>query len=126
MSTGPRSVRSEGRSTTVNSAFDFPLTEAGRAGERKSWELARHEVVSLGRDLLRPFRMIHEIKGSEREMRRHPSLHGRAADSRVTRFFLWRKWTLIVILMQVHRLNRMLLLSHTIAGAVWHVASTWS
>lgn len=86
---------SEGNSS---SAFTFPLTERGR---QSNWQGLWPEFKTLCCNLIRPFIMVHEIKGTEREMRRHPSLHGRAADGRVTRFFLWRKWTLIVILLQV-------------------------
>lgn len=52
--------------------------------------------------LWRPFGLVHNIVGDDEEMKRHPSLMHRAPTARVTRFFLWRKWTIIVIVLQMY------------------------
>ncbi|GAB5037515.1 Hypothetical protein NocV09_08400080 [Nannochloropsis oceanica] len=74
------------------------------SGQRR----AQEGIGMLGRStrtvkrLWRPFGLVHNIVGDHEEMRRHPSLMHREPTARVTRFFLWRKWTIIVIILQLY------------------------
>ncbi len=90
--------------TTSESTCSSSSGSMDASGQRR----AQEGIGMLGRStravkrLWRPFGFVHNIVGDYEEMRRHPSLMHREPTARVTRFFLWRKWTIIVIILQMY------------------------
>lgn len=86
--------------TPENNSDDESLTSSGQRRQEQLGLLGKSSRAVTR--LWRPFGRVHHIVGDEEEMSRHPSLMHRAPTARVTRFFLWRKWTIIVIILQMY------------------------
>jgi len=103
---GSASGKGTTKKTTTTSRASS--SSAGDNMDASGQRRAQEGIGMLGRStrtvkrLWRPFGLVHNIVGDDEEMKRHPSLMHRAPTARVTRFFLWRKWTIIVIVLQMY------------------------